>query len=640
MAIRLYFTQEGNLEINSLEQNNFSIEEEGTVLVLPFRTIEKDRHHIIINPGEKLNETIEYILSELKNKNYIVELDSYLKKYWDNYILEKNKIRDIRREKTRLSVDNKAIRPIFKYTRQPFSHQLRGIRHALNLENAANFSVPGSGKTQVALGIFMYLKTKKVVEKCFVIGPASCFEPWENEARECLQRPITVLRWSGSVTKRRRIGSLARNSDLILITYQTACNDFLLLEQILRRYKTLLVLDESHHVKNPNGSRAKAILRLSPFSTKRLILTGTPAPHSLFDVWTQFSFLWPSQQLIKDFYSFKRELESHKNPAVKLKRDLNPYFIRTTKKELGLPEIKWDIDFINKKDIPSEQRKIIDLLELKTLTEARKFGLSDVDMDVLYKWRIARIIRLLQAASNPALLLKRIDCCNIEKSLDVDMSDLVNYANVFLSLKKLPIKIDIVIKKTKALVESGKKVIVWSWFVENLCLLEKLLNKYNPLMIYGEIKPYEEKEDSALEESRERNIRDFKKKKDRPILLANPAACAESISLHKQCQDAIYLDRNFNCGQFLQSMDRIHRVGMPRDTTALYHIPIIDCAIERSIDKRLKKRQQDLYTVLNDPMPVLGVDDDAWLADSTGELNDAFDDVIKEIKNEKRKHSI
>jgi len=640
MAIRLFLTQEGNLEINSLEQNNFSVEEEGTVLVLPFRTIEKDHHHIIIDPGDKLNDTIGYILSELKKNDYIVELDSYLKKYWDNYILERNKIRGIRRKKPRSDIDNNAIKRIFKYTRKPLSHQIKGISHALHLENAANFSVPGSGKTQIALGIFMYLKAKKVVEKCFVVGPASCFEPWENEAKECLQRPIKVLRWSGSVMKRRKIGVFAKNADLILITYQTACNDFLLLEQILRRYKTLLILDESHHVKNPNGLRAKSILRLSPFSTKRLILTGTPAPHSLYDIWTQFSFLWPSQQLIGDFYSFKRELESHKNPARKLKQDLSPYFIRTSKKELGLPDIKWDIDFISKKDIPAEQRKIIDLLELKTLTEARKFDLSDVDMDVLYKWRIARIIRLLQAASNPALLLKRIDCCNIEKSLDVDISDLVSHVNVFLNLKKIPAKIDIVIRKTKTLVESGKKVVVWSWFVENLRLLEKLLNKYNPLMIYGEIKPYEEKEDSALEESRERNIRDFKTRKDRPILLANPAACAESISLHKHCQDAIYLDRNFNCGQFLQSMDRIHRVGMPHGTTALYHIPIIDCAIERSIDKRLKKRQRDMYTVLNDPMPVLGVDDDAWVADSVDELNYAFNDVIKEIKNEKRKNSI
>jgi SNF2 family DNA or RNA helicase len=408
----------------------------------------------------------------------------------------------------------------------------------------------------------------------------------------------------------------------------------------MRRYKTLLILDESHHVKNPNGARAQAVMRLSPYSAKRIILTGTPVPHSLLDIWTQFSFLWPSQHLLGDYYTFKQRLETKKNPIVKLKRELSPFLIRTTKKELGLPDITWDINIIQKENIPLEQRKIIELLELKTLVEARKFGLSDIDMNVLRKWRIARIIRLLQAASNPALLLKKIDYFQIEKEFDIDTSDLIDYINVFMNMKKMPAKVSAVVEETKSLIETGKKVIIWTWFVDNIHLLKKLLYKYNPLLLYGEIKPYEETEDSALEESRERNIHEFKKRKDRPLLLANPAACAESISLHKHCQDAIYLDRNFNCGQFLQSMDRIHRVGMPLGVTAVYHIPLINCAIERSVDKRLKNRQQDLYKLLSDPMPILGVDDELWVADTTQEVEVAFKDIIKEIRNEKRKTSI
>ena len=140
-----------------------------------------------------------------------------------------------------------------------------------------------------------------------------------------------------------------------------------------------------------------------------------------------------------------------------------------------------------------------------------------------------------------------------------------------------------------------------------------------------------------MEESRESNIREFKHRKDRPILIANPAACAESISLHKQCQHAVYLDRNFNCGQFLQSMDRIHRVGMPRGLTAVYHIPIIKCAVERAVDKRLKKRQRDLYSLLGDSMPVLGVDEEMWVADSGDEVDNSFAIVLEEIENEQKK---
>src|SRR5690606_7495942 len=55
------------------------------------------------------------------------------------------------------------------------------------------------------------------------------------------------------------------------------------------------------------------------------------------------------------------------------------------------------------------------------------------------------------------------------------------------------------------------------------------------------------------------------------ILIANPAACAESISLHKTCHHSIYYDLSYNCAQYLQSLDRIHRVGGSEFIEATYH---------------------------------------------------------------------
>jgi len=635
MPIRLILTQEENLEINSLEQKNFSIEDDGVSILLPFKTIEKGEHHIVIDPSDKLGEVLEYIISELKKNKFPFELDHDLKRYWANYSFEKAKIKELKNKRYKLSNKNFQEK-IFQQKHKPLSHQVKGIEHALKVENAANFSVPGSGKTQIALGAFVTWRRNNLVEKALVIGPASCFEPWEEEARDCLNQKIKILRWSGNISQRRRIDGIIKDIDLILVTYQTACNDYLLLTQLMRRYKFLLILDESHYIKNPESARAQMAIRLSHFAWKRLILTGTPAPHSLLDIWTQFSFLWPSRQLLKDYQSFRERIEKSKNPVIDLRNELSPFFIRTTKRELGLPEVKSNIIAIKNKDIPFEQKKIIDLLELKTLVEARSLNISEMDINVLRKWRAARVIRLLQAASNPSLLLSKLDLYNSE---DIDTSGLIKYATIFLDRKKIPAKVEAVIKVTKAIVESGKKVIIWTWFIDNIKLLEDLLNKYNPLKIYGGIKPYED--DSAdVEESRERNIHEFKTRKDRSILLANPAACAESISLHKHCQHAIYLDRNFNCGQFLQSMDRIHRVGMLPGMTANYHIPFINCAIERAVDNRLKQRQKILYNLLSDPMPVLGIDEELWIADTNEELDFAFADLMKEIKNDLAKKSV
>ena len=52
-------------------------------------------------------------------------------------------------------------------------------------------------------------------------------------------------------------------------------------------------------------------------------------------------------------------------------------------------------------------------------------------------------------------------------------------------------------------------------------------------------------------------------------LVAIPQACSESISLHKACHNAVYYDMNYNTSEFLQSLDRIHRVGGSENTCLL-----------------------------------------------------------------------
>jgi hypothetical protein len=184
--------------------------------------------------------------------------------------------------------------------------------------------------------------------------------------------------------------------------------------------------------------------------------------------------------------------------------------------------------------------------------------------------------------------------------------------------------------KVRSLVGEGRKVVVWTWFINNIKTLKRLLSDLEPLVIYGGIKPYEDPEDTEREESRERNIREFKLSSKKNILIANPAACAESISLHKQCHDAIYVERTFNCAQFLQSMDRIHRVGLPPETKTTYYIPLMDCAIDRLVDRRLKSRQEVLYDLLqDDALPVGGIGDDALI-----EEEQDIEDVIEELRQE------
>ena len=83
------------------------------------------------------------------------------------------------------------------------------------------------------------------------------------------------------------------------------------------------------------------------------------------------------------------------------------------------------------------------------------------------------------------------------------------------------------------------------------------------------------------------------------VLVANPAAAGEGISLHSVCHHAIYVDRNYNAAQYLQSEDRIHRFGV----TEVTHIEILvaEDSVDSSVTRRLGVKVARMARVLNDP---------------------------------------
>jgi SNF2 family DNA or RNA helicase len=59
----------------------------------------------------------------------------------------------------------------------------------------------------------------------------------------------------------------------------------------LRRSWPLVIADESHRLKQPSGAISRYAGKLGLVAGRRIGLTGTPAPHSVLDLWAQFRFL-------------------------------------------------------------------------------------------------------------------------------------------------------------------------------------------------------------------------------------------------------------------------------------------------------------------------------------------------------------
>ena len=85
-------------------------------------------------------------------------------------------------------------------------------------------------------------------------------------------------------------------------------------------------------------------------------------------------------------------------------------------------------------------------------------------------------------------------------------------------------------------------------------------------------------------------------------------------------------------------MNRIHRVGLPEHTQTHYWIPLLNCAVERSVERRLQERQKTMYEFLGDNSRIIGSDlpEETGIADDYREESESFKDILSEIESDSR----
>jgi SNF2 family DNA or RNA helicase len=453
-------------------------------------------------------------------------------------------------------------------------HQTKGLLHGLAAINLANFSVPGSGKTATTLATAATHIGSKTIDAVVVIGPLSCFRPWENEVKTAIPTLLTARRIRGAAAQRRAAYSTVRPNQLILLSYATAASDRLQIIDLCRRFQVMLVVDESHRVKRfRGGTWAPALLEIAKHARVRMILSGTPMPQSGKDLYSQINILWPGGELTGPRDTFGARVDRY-FPSIL--HALQPFISRTPKSALGLDPYEVTIHDV---PITGTQAEIYQLIE-----GAFRKRLEDADnwRDKLDALKRARPIRLLQAAANPDVLnspdsFYRLP--RIESASPTLMERLAAYRQIETPAKSLA-----ALNLIREIAANGHKVVCWSNFVRNLDQFSRLISERLGVpcfQIDGRVPAGDETENDAVGlprlnpedlDTRERIIDQFLILDGPAVLVTNPASCSESISLHSTCHNAIYLDRTYDCALFLQSIDRIHRLGLSRGTEVRVHI--------------------------------------------------------------------
>lgn len=554
---------------------------------------------------ESLSETSQYVLTNfLDEKLRFEEFSNQAKRIWENKINTE---------------DFTAFTEVLKGkmpARRLYDLQLLSSYHLTFAQNACNFSVPGAGKTSIVYAAYAYLNSlpqdhSKYVNKLFIVGPLSSFGPWEDEYQACFGKKGKIQRLSGGIAREERVRHLLSPSsaEISLISYQGISSSN---EDIISYFKrpgnrVMMILDEAHKIKNTaKGLWATSVLNIAKYSASRVALSGTPIPNGYEDLYNLYNFIWPDRDVIK--FNLRQLKEMSQNPTdyriSELANNISPFFIRITKKDLmkymNLPPAIENPPV--KVKMGKYQRQIYDALEKQYMPYFSKSVKTNSDAEaVLTK---SRIIRLMQAATNPALLQKPIEEyyseLGVSHELFTDDSVLIDHIIKFKTIET-PKKYVAIARLVSKIVGEGGKVVIWGIFIQSIKELQEYLSIQGipSKLLIGET-PVES--DDPIQESmdtRESIVRQFNRDdSDFKVILANPFAVAESISLHKKCHNAIYLERNFNASHFLQSKDRIHRVGLKPEDKINYYYFISQRSIDETIHERLTEKEARMTAII------------------------------------------
>ena len=408
----------------------------------------------------------------------------------------------------------------------PHNYQQYCIQRIIDDPAIGLFLDMGLGKTAITLSAVKRLKYEMwAVRKVLVIAPKKVAEStWTREAAEWSE--FAALRFSlvlGSAAE--RLAALEAPADIYLINRE---NTQWLVEHYGRDWPfDMVVIDESSSFKNHQAKRFKALKLVRSRISRMVLLTGTPNPRSLLDLWAQLYLLDCGQRLGKTITAYR---DAYFVPDKRNRTTIFSYAAKagaadeiynrigdiciSMKSEdyLELPDLIYE-NIPVKLDPPAQ--KAYDRLERDTLLR--------IDDDTT-----------ITAGSAAVLRGKLLQLCN-GACYDEDG----NISNVH------DCKIEALLETVEQL--NGQHAIICYNFRHDLDRLREAL-KATRLRVAV----YEGKEQEAAWNAG-----------DIDLLLVQPASCGYGLNLQKGGHHVIWFGLNDSLELYQQTNKRLHRQGQP-----------------------------------------------------------------------------
>ncbi len=399
-------------------------------------------------------------------------------------------------------------------------------------------SGPSAGGNHHAAGGAPALQPER--QPSLVVCPTSLVDNWRQESAK-FTPGLRTLAIDGP--DRAPLFAKIDTADLVITSYALLRRD---LDKYRTRQFAAVILDEAHHIKNPDSQVAQAACALR--SQRRFVLTGTPMENSVRDLWSIMHFALPgylgSRQDFRERY--EQPLSRPGDPAAeavreRLTRRLRPVLLRRRKKDVAteLPDRIEQTAFC---DLTPAQREVY-----RGLLEQSRLKLDTARRDK--NQGAGRMLVLT------ALLRLRQACCDLRLLGLPENAAAPDAESVPPSSAKLAL-LDELLEEIR---EGGHRVLIFSQFVSMLKILSAHLEAAKTPFCYldGSTKPRD----------RTAQVERFQTDESMTAFLISVKAGGVGLNL-TGADTVIHFDPWWNPAVEAQATDRAHRIGQTRVVTA------------------------------------------------------------------------
>jgi SNF2 family DNA or RNA helicase len=451
----------------------------------------------------------------------------------------------------------------------PHDYQIRGIKLLISQAVAGLFLDPGLGKTAIVLAAFKILKARGFVKKILIIAPVrTCYKVWPDEVKKWADFEGFSYAILHGKDKEKR---LQQDVDIYIINPEGL--QWLFQASRKRPEFDILCIDESSKFKNSQTQRFKLLKPLLPSFSRRWILTGTPAPNGLTDLFGQIYILDLGRALGRYITHYRNEFfdavgfggydyRPKQGAFERIVERINPLVLQLSAEEyLKMPElISTDIRVDLPKEAMETYRKVEDAFFLEM--ESGNIVAANAAVAGGKCRQIANGAVYITKSNPDGVIPQGTDWADVHNAKLDALEDLVDELG-------------------------GKPLLVLYEFRHDAA---RILERF-PTAAIIDSKTSPKKLAETIDAFNQGRI---------TMLLGHPASMGHGLNLQGACHHAVWFGITWNLEYYDQAIARIYRQGQKSSTVFIYHIVASNTLDERVLQRLTSKdrNQQSLLSAL------------------------------------------